>query len=70
MTLASSGRLWTGKHNGINSTKEGVFISESGISIGSKFKVGADGYLRIGHGAVTAESGKKYWTWFFKRIQD
>lgn len=62
MTLASSGRLWTGKHNGINSTKEGVFISESGISIGSKFKVGADGYLRIGHGAVTAESGKKYWT--------
>jgi len=56
----SSGKMYSGSHNGLKSTAAGFYISDDGLSIGSKFKVTSDGTLEIGNGATTSSS--KHWT--------
>lgn len=49
--------------NGLNNTATGFYLSGSGLSIGSKFKVTNDGVLTLGTGAVSGSGGSKYhWT--------
>ena len=56
----SSGKMYSGSHNGLKSAVAGFYISDDGLSIGSKFKVTSDGTLEIGNGATTSSS--KHWT--------
>lgn len=52
LTITSSG-MYTGSHSSLNSTANGVYIWNDGISIGSKFKVTSDGKLNATDGTFT-----------------
>jgi len=60
ITLHSNGTLYAGTHSSLTNTANGFYIGSNGLSIGSKFKVTADGTLEIGNGATTSSS--THWT--------
>lgn len=64
--ITSYGRIYSGKHDKLKSTAPGFYLDNTGLSIGSKFKVqisandGNECKLLLGNGAVT-ETGE-HWT--------
>ena len=52
--------IYSGSHNAINSTNNGFYLSENGLSIGSKAYISSAGVLRLGNGAV--KNNSKHWT--------
>lgn len=69
--LRKNGVIYSGKHNSLrvntneNQTpEEGFYLSEYGLSIGSKFIVDKNGVLKLGDGATLnpIDKFKKHWT--------
>ena len=58
----NEGRIYSGAHSSFKSTEDGFFISKKGLSIGAKFRVDENGYLKATNvdltGKITASSGK------------
>ena len=62
ITLDSSGKVYSNKHNSLTNTSNGFYLAADGLSIGDKFKVTGDGVIYLGKGAVEGNSGQRYWT--------
>lgn len=58
---SSNGKIYSGSHTSLTSTQNGFYLSQDGLSIGSKAKITSTGVMYLGTGA-TAQSGTKYWT--------
>jgi hypothetical protein len=56
-----SGKIYSGYHTSLTDTNDGFFMDKDGLSIGSKFKVTADGKLYLGKGATNGTSSL-HWT--------
>lgn len=62
ITLNSDGNgsIYSNNHNSISNTGNGFFISQDGLSIGSKIKIDETGIVKVGPGAVAGTG--KHWT--------
>lgn len=60
-TASSSGRIYTGTHSSIDSTAGGFYLSQDGLSFGSKVRIDSDGKMQLGTGAVN-DSSNRHWT--------
>lgn len=57
---SAPGKIYSGSHNTISNTTNGFYLSQDGLSIGSKVYIDNTGVLRLGTGAV-ANTGR-HWT--------
>lgn len=57
---SAPGKIYSGNHSTLNSTSNGFYLSQDGLSIGSKVYIDNTGVLRLGTGAV-ADTGR-HWT--------
>lgn len=55
-TIYTKGKIYSGLHKQINSTLDGFYLSDEGLSIGSKVYIGKDGVMKLGNGAVASVS--------------
>ena len=57
---AADGKIYSGEHNTLGSTKDGFYLSHDGLSIGSAIRINATdgGSVLVGN----LKSGNKYWT--------
>ena len=55
----SNGKIFSGRHTELSNTQDGFYLSQDGLSIGSKTKVTSDGTMYLGDGAVNGTS--KHW---------
>ena len=53
-TIYTKGKIYSGMHEKINSTSNGFYLSDEGLSIGSKVYIGKDGIMKLGNGAVAS----------------
>ena len=56
---SNKGKIFSGQHIELNNTQDGFYLSQEGLSIGSKVKVTKDGTMYLGDGAVNGTS--KHW---------
>lgn len=59
-TASAPGKIYTGTHNTLNSTSNGFYLSQDGLSIGSKVYIDNTGIMRVGTGAVA--NTNRHWT--------
>lgn len=57
---SSNGKLYSGSHLALTNTLDGFYLSQDGLSIGSKVKITSDGTMYLGNGAV--EGTGKHWS--------
>ena len=57
---SAPGKIYTGSHSALTSTSNGFYLSQDGLSIGSKVYVDNTGVMRLGNGAV-GNTGR-HWT--------
>ena len=57
---SSSGKIYSGEHTSLTSTKDGFYLSQDGLSIGSKAKITSTGVMYLGTGAVRGDGN--HWT--------
>ena len=57
---SSNGKIYSGEHISLASEKDGFYLSQDGLSIGSKAKVTSTGVMYLGTGAVKGTG--KHWT--------
>ena len=59
----TNAKIYAGNHDQLQSDAVGFFLNEDGLSIGSRFKVAADGSMRLGAGASAGSSSDEHcWT--------
>ena len=56
---ADNGRIFSGSHRTFDSTDDGFCLSESGLSIGSKVSISAEGVAKFGY---LVDDNQHYWT--------
>jgi hypothetical protein len=56
------GKIFSNTHNSLVSTVNGFYLSDDGLSIGSKVKIDQSGVMKLGAGAVADAPNNKYWT--------
>lgn len=62
ITLKNNGSIYSNSHSSLSDhPNKGFFLSELGLSIGSKIKITSDGIMYLGQGAVKGNSSS-YWT--------
>ena len=61
ITLKNDGSIYSNIHSAINNTNNGFFLSQDGLSIGSKIKISNTGVVTVGPGAVNNKN-KYHWT--------
>ena len=61
INIDSAGKIYSGNHNELGSYADGFFLSENGLSIGSKVKIDKTGVMKLGSGAVS-DSSNSCWT--------
>lgn len=47
----SSGKIYSGKHSSLNDISNGFYLSNDGLSIGSKVNINSDGVMTLGSGS-------------------
>ena len=57
---SSNGKIYSGSHTSLANTKNGFYLSQDGLSIGSKAKITSTGVMYLGSGAV--DNTSKHWT--------
>lgn len=69
ITLDSSGKIYSGEHNSLNTyNKTGFYLSQEGLSIGKSMKITKDGTMFLGKDAVqggnnsSSDAPRDYWT--------
>ena len=48
----TKGKIYSGTHNSLGSLTDGFYLSNDGLSIGSKVYIGKEGVMKLGYGAV------------------
>jgi len=61
ITLRNNGSIYSNSHSSIDNSNNGFFLSEQGLSIGSKIKISNTGVVTVGPGAVNNKN-KYHWT--------
>lgn len=56
---SSKGEIYSGSHSSLTNTQNGFYLSQEGLSIGSKAKITSDGTMYLGSGAVNGTG--KHW---------
>ena len=56
-----NGKIYSGSHASLTNTQKGFYLSQDGLSIGSKAKITSTGVMYLGAGAVD-EKTDKHWT--------
>lgn len=57
---SSLGKIYSGGHTSLGNSSQGFYLSNEGLSIGSKIKISSDGVVQVGSGAVGGYG--KHWT--------
>ena len=60
--VIQQGKIFSNKHNTLVNTSNGFYLSEDGLSIGSKVKITKEGIAQFGVGAVVDSENNRYWT--------
>lgn len=60
--MVQQGKIFSNTHNSLVSTANGFYLSDDGLSIGSKVKIDQSGVMKLGAGAVADALNNKYWT--------
>ena len=60
--IYQQGKIFSNTHNSLVSTVNGFYLSDDGLSIGSKVKIDQSGVMKLGAGAVADAPNNKYWT--------
>lgn len=60
INIATYGKIYSGEHTELSSTKTGFYLGSDGISFGSKAYIDSNGVLKLGTGATTKTG--KHWT--------
>ena len=60
--MVQQGKIFSNTHDSLINTSNGFYLSDDGLSIGSKVKITQDGVMKLGAGAVADANEQRYWT--------